>query len=674
MKTIATRWPRRSRNLILFSILLAGILFSVMARAETVTLAWDPNSESDLAGYRLHYGTASRNYTQIIDVGNVTQYAITNLFPGQTYYFAATAYNTAGSESGYSAEVSHTIPAPNSPPATPSVPVGASSALVGASITFTTSASDPNGDSLQYRFDWGGGVLSGWGAASQAKSWTTAGHYIVRAQARDVIGAESAWSGGRTVTISANQPPSANAGADQTVDAGAPVTLNGTGLDPDNGIASWLWRQISGASVALSGAAAQQARFTAPSISTGSLSLVFEFRATDAAGLSAADTCTVTVLSADLDGDGVPNELDAFPNDPSRWQEDDGASDPSQNPTGPGSSSAANRKPLAPVLVAPAADEITDTLPILQTAVFSDPDSGDTHAETRWQVFRDDDSACVLDVRSSTALTQLRVPKLVLDEATAYFWRVQFFDSRGAISEWSNYGFFSTRNSGADLNANGIPDAQELGAAADLDRDGVKDNLQSHIKSLKMEGTRVQMGVSVKECPAALSIEYVESEDPKQPDAYATGKPRKMPFGLINFRIAVARPGDTAAVTIHFSEAAPRNSKWFKYDPISGLWYDFSALARFAQDRRSVTLSLTDGGNGDADGIANGVIVDPAGIVEIEDLVGGSSSGGGGCFIDAAGSGRGLMRLPGWWSLMGLLGVGWTRKGKKKMPKMPILR
>lgn len=579
MKTIETKLPRRSRNLIIFSILLAGILLSVIARAETVTLAWDPNTETDLAGYRLHYGTASRSYTQRVDAGNVTQYTFPNLLAGQTYYFAATAYNTAGNESGYSAEVSHTIAA-------------------------------------------------------------------------------------------ANQAPIVNAGADQTVNAGASVTLSGTGSYPENGVASWQWRQTAGAPVSLTGATTQQARFNAPAISTGSLSLVFEVRATDTAGLSAADTCAVTVLSPDLDGDGVHNTKDAFPNDSAEWQDSDGDgigdnTDQAQDSGGSTGSLPHSQAPQAPVLAAPATDEITDTLPILQTKAFSDPDGGDTHAETRWQVFREDDSACVLDIRSNSALTRLTVPKLVLDEATAYFWRVRFTDSRGAASEWSNYGFFSTQNSGTDLNADGIPDAQETGPTADLDGDGVKDYLQPHIKSLKMEGTRVQMGVSITECPAALAIEYVESEDPKQLGVDATGKPGKMPFGLINFRIAVARPGDTATVKIHFSEAASRNSRWFKYDPISESWYDFSALTRFASDRQSVTLTLCDGGNGDADGIANGVIVDPAGIVEVDDVTGSSSLINGGCFIDAAGSGSGVMiRLLGLLGLSGLWAAGWVQKAK----------
>jgi hypothetical protein len=50
----------------------------------------------------------------------------------------------------------------------------------------------------------------------------------------------------------------------------------------------------------------------------------------------------------------------------------------------------------------------------------------------------------------------------------------------------------------------------------DLDKDGVKDNQQTTIKSIKMEGTTVQIGVSIKNCPTALAVESVESEDPRQ--------------------------------------------------------------------------------------------------------------------------------------------------------------
>ena len=75
-----------------------------------ITLEWDPNSEPDLAGYKLYYGTASGNYTNAIDVGNQVTYTVTGLNPGVTYYFAVTAYNTSGFESDYSNEVVYTVP------------------------------------------------------------------------------------------------------------------------------------------------------------------------------------------------------------------------------------------------------------------------------------------------------------------------------------------------------------------------------------------------------------------------------------------------------------------------------------------------------------------------------------------------------------------------------------
>ncbi len=102
---------------ILFFTLLSFFLFAVLlvfpypnGHCAQVTLAWDPNSESDLAGYKIYYGTASGNYQWNTDVGNVTIYTQSSLNIGVTYYFAATAYNTQGLESGFSNEVLYTVP------------------------------------------------------------------------------------------------------------------------------------------------------------------------------------------------------------------------------------------------------------------------------------------------------------------------------------------------------------------------------------------------------------------------------------------------------------------------------------------------------------------------------------------------------------------------------------
>lgn len=88
----------------------ATTTFTVVPSTTRATLEWDPNSESDLAGYRMYVGTASGEYGEPIDVGLTTTYTVTGLLPGRTYYFAVTAYNTSGLESGKSNEVSYTVP------------------------------------------------------------------------------------------------------------------------------------------------------------------------------------------------------------------------------------------------------------------------------------------------------------------------------------------------------------------------------------------------------------------------------------------------------------------------------------------------------------------------------------------------------------------------------------
>jgi hypothetical protein len=75
----------------------------------TATLAWDPSASTNVAGYKLYIGTAPGIYNSSMNVGNVTFFTISDLGPAGTYYFAVTAYNTSGLESGFSNEVSKSI-------------------------------------------------------------------------------------------------------------------------------------------------------------------------------------------------------------------------------------------------------------------------------------------------------------------------------------------------------------------------------------------------------------------------------------------------------------------------------------------------------------------------------------------------------------------------------------
>jgi hypothetical protein len=77
----------------------------------SVTLAWNPNTDPDLAGYKVYETTSSGNYGAAI--ANVpassTSFVVTGLQRGVTYFFVITAYDTSGNESGRSAEVRVTL-------------------------------------------------------------------------------------------------------------------------------------------------------------------------------------------------------------------------------------------------------------------------------------------------------------------------------------------------------------------------------------------------------------------------------------------------------------------------------------------------------------------------------------------------------------------------------------
>jgi hypothetical protein len=87
------------------------------ASSSVVTLGWvAPTQNSNgtpitgLAGYKIHYGTASQDYTQVVSISNpsLSRYVLDSLSSG-TYYFAITAYNSQGVESPLSGEISTTL-------------------------------------------------------------------------------------------------------------------------------------------------------------------------------------------------------------------------------------------------------------------------------------------------------------------------------------------------------------------------------------------------------------------------------------------------------------------------------------------------------------------------------------------------------------------------------------
>ena len=95
---------------------------------------------------------------------------------------------------------------------------------------------------------------------------------------------------------SLNQPPVADVGPDQSVEAGVMVFLLGTASDPDGAIAAYAWTQTGGTTVSLTGSDAATAVFVAPDVQVDE-TLTFRLTVTDDVGAQGSDEVRVTVYA-----------------------------------------------------------------------------------------------------------------------------------------------------------------------------------------------------------------------------------------------------------------------------------------------------------------------------------------------------------------------------------------
>lgn len=96
----------RLRGVALSCLVVATCATGSLSAATVVRLSWDANPESDLAGYRLRYGSSPGVYTQVQEAGTATSSEIWSLDPNTTYYFVVHAFDLAGNESPASNSVS----------------------------------------------------------------------------------------------------------------------------------------------------------------------------------------------------------------------------------------------------------------------------------------------------------------------------------------------------------------------------------------------------------------------------------------------------------------------------------------------------------------------------------------------------------------------------------------
>jgi hypothetical protein len=96
-------------------------------------------------------------------------------------------------------------------PTVPSIPSGKTIVTENVTFSFSSYSTDEAGDQIQYKFDWGDGVKSGWSSlydsgtsTTMTHAWSSVGTFSIRTKAKDSYGLESSWSEPLNITIEAD--------------------------------------------------------------------------------------------------------------------------------------------------------------------------------------------------------------------------------------------------------------------------------------------------------------------------------------------------------------------------------------------------------------------------------------------------------------------------------------
>lgn len=270
---------------------LSCLAAEVSAATGSVSLAWSANTESNVAGYRLQYGTVSGVYPESMDVGKVTTASAAGLIPGSTYYFTVVAYNTAGQISPPSAEVSYLVPA--SPNSAPTATAGSLTVLEDGEGSITLTGTDAENDALIFSVVTGPtrGTLSGTPPNLIYRPNANAnGNDSFTFRANDGLLSSAVATVSLTITP-VNDVPVATARTIST-NEDTSVAVDLTGTDPDGDPLSYV--VVSGPAKGSLFGAAPTLTYQPNANATGGDS--FTFRVNDGTASSANATVTLNIL------------------------------------------------------------------------------------------------------------------------------------------------------------------------------------------------------------------------------------------------------------------------------------------------------------------------------------------------------------------------------------------
>jgi K319L-like, PKD domain len=438
-----------------------------------------------------------------------------------------------------------------------------------------------------------------------------------------------------------NQVPVADAGADQTVAAGAEVVLDGSGsydpendLNPDN---AYIWRQTAGTSVTLSAPGAIYPAFTAPGVAAGeSETLVFELTVTDSGLLQATDTCEIRVNGATLPPVVDPPVVDPPVVDPPVV--DPPVVDP------PVVDPPVVDPPAVdpPVVDPPAVDPPVVDPPVVDPPVVEPPvaSAGSDQVVTEGQTVFLNGAGSTDNLGIFTyAWLQLAGPGgavIAADDPDAVVisdpFDVQISFVTPAVGVNGAILTFELTVTDGD----GAQDSAEVRITVEDNGIVDFDDMPDVISTYSTDGQPIGIGNT----GANACTRFVPLEDQDVPRGVQ--QPRDAPYGFVDFELKVDDPANTS-VTIYLPSPAPAGYKWYKYTDARG-WFDFSRHligdgtgdgAVFNADRTQVTVYITDDSEFDDDPTPN-IIRDPGGLASGLSSPASAGSGNGACFIGAS--------------------------------------
>jgi len=231
------------------------------------TKATDP--DGDQVKYTVDWGDGTIYTSPLVSSGTSMSLSHSwTVAAGSTKTFSVRAKGADehGAESSWSSALSVTITglAPgNNPPAIAFIPSGDLAGETGISYSYSTKATDPDGDRVKYTFDWGDGresvtsLVSSGASASASHSWTvapgTTKAFNVRAKATDEHGVESWWSDSVSITILApkeQRPPTipSKLSGPTSVISGVSYTYSTSSTDPDGDMIKYIFDWGDGSS------------------------------------------------------------------------------------------------------------------------------------------------------------------------------------------------------------------------------------------------------------------------------------------------------------------------------------------------------------------------------------------------------------------------------------------